>query len=84
MADGEPFGFDLGQFVGVEAHFEGRGCRRSPYCILSDPSEVPRFDLLVRAVPEGPLSLYLARLQPGDEVVFRGPTGRSMVARQAD
>ena len=84
VTDGEPFRFDPGQFVGVEAEFAGRGFRRSPYCILSDPSEAPRFDLLVRAVSDGPLSLHLARLRPGDDVVFRGPTGRSMVPRHAD
>jgi NAD(P)H-flavin reductase len=81
VVDGEPFDFLPGQFVGIEAHFDGRGFRRSPYCILSDPADAPRFDLLVRKVPEGPLSLYLARLQPGDEVAFRGPTGRSMIPR---
>ena len=84
VADGDSFRFDPGQFVGIEAEFPGRGFRRSPYCILSDPAEAPRFDLLVRAVPEGPLSLYLAALRPGDEVVFRGPTGRSMVPRHDD
>ncbi|HEX3623312.1 MAG TPA: FAD-dependent oxidoreductase, partial [Acidimicrobiales bacterium] len=84
IADNQPFEFLPGQFVGIEAHFEGRGFRRSPYCILSDPADAPRFQLLVRAVAEGPLSLYLANLEPGDEVVFRGPTGRSMVPRQSD
>jgi ferredoxin-NADP reductase len=84
VADGEPFQFDPGQFVGIEAEFPGRGFRRSPYCILSDPAEAPRFDLLVREVPDGPLSLYLAGLAVGDEVVFRGPTGRSMVPRFDD
>ena len=84
VADGEPFEFLPGQFVGIEAHFEGRGYRRSPYFILSDPANAPRFDLLVRVVPDGPLSLYLADLKPGDEVLFRGPTGRSMVPRFDD
>jgi ferredoxin-NADP reductase len=84
VADGQPFEFSPGQFVGIEAHFEGRGFRRSPYCILSAPADAPRFDLLVRAVPQGPLSLYLAGLRPGDEVAFRGPTGRSMVPRHPD
>jgi ferredoxin-NADP reductase len=84
VADGQPFEFLPGQFVGIEAHFEGRGFRRSPYCILSAPADAPHFDLLVRAVPQGPLSLYLAGLRPGDEVAFRGPTGRSMVPRHAD
>ena len=84
VVDGEPFEFLPGQFVGIEAHFEGRGYRRSPYCILSEPARAPHFDLLVRAVPEGPLSLYLAALQVGDEVLFRGPTGRSMIPRFDD
>ncbi len=84
VVDGEPFEFVPGQFVGIEAQFEGRGFRRSPYCILSAPEEAPFFDLMVRAIPEGPLSLYLADLQPGDEVLFRGPTGRPMEPRFAD
>ncbi|MGH9264545.1 MAG: ferredoxin--NADP reductase [Acidimicrobiales bacterium] len=84
VVDGDPFEFLPGHFVGVEAHFPGKGFRRSPYCILSDPSDAPRFDLLVREVPDGPLSLYLAALRPGDEVVFRGPTGRSMIPRNDD
>jgi len=84
VVDDQPFDFAPGQFVGVEADFGARGFRRSPYCLLSDPSDAPRFDLLVRAVPQGPMSLYLAGLQPGDEVAFRGPTGRSMVPRSAD
>jgi len=84
VADGEPFDFLPGQFVGLEASFDGHGFRRSPYCILSDPGLSPQFDLLVRAVPAGPLSLYLADRRPGDEVLFRGPTGRSMVPRDDD
>ena len=79
VVDDGPFRFDPGQFVGIEAHFEGLGYRRSPYCILSAPRRERVFDLLVRVVPEGPLSGYLASMRPGDEVAFRGPTGRSMV-----
>ena len=41
VVDGAPFHFDPGQFVGIEAHFEGRGYRRSPYYILSDPGDAP-------------------------------------------
>jgi NAD(P)H-flavin reductase len=84
VADGSPFHFDPGQFVGIEAHFEGLGYRRSPYCILSAPTDEPVFDLLIRVVPEGPLSQRLASLRPGDEVAFRGPTGRSMVPPDDD
>jgi len=79
VVDGAPFHFEPGQFVGIEAHFKGLGYRRSPYCILSAPSDEPVFDLLVRVVPQGPLSQHLATLGVGDEVAFRGPTGRSMV-----
>jgi ferredoxin-NADP reductase len=84
VIDGAPFRFDPGQFVGIEAHFEGLGYRRSPYCILSAPSDEPVFELLVRVVPQGPLSQHLASLRPGDEVAFRGPTGRSMVPHDGD
>ena len=84
VVDGLPFRFDPGQFVGIEAHFEGLGFRRSPYCILSAPADEPVFDLLVRVVPQGPLSQHLATLRPGDEVAFRGPTGRSMVPHDGD
>ena len=84
VVDGEPFEFAPGQFVGIEVHFEGRGYRRSPYCILSDPADAPFFDLMIRAVPDGPLSLYLSELEPGDEVLFRGPTGRPMAPRFND
>lgn len=84
VTDGEPFEFLPGQFVGIEAHFEGRGFRRSPYCMLSDPADAPQFDLLVRKVDDGPLSRHLAELKPGDDVLFRGPTGRSMIPRFDD
>lgn len=84
VVDGAPFHFDPGQFVGIEAHFEGLGYRRSPYCILSAPTDRPVFDLLIRVVPQGPLSQRLASLRPGDEVAFRGPTGRSMVPPDDD
>ena len=30
VADGDPFEFDPGQFVGIEAEFPGRGFRRIP------------------------------------------------------
>jgi CDP-4-dehydro-6-deoxyglucose reductase/ferredoxin-NAD(P)+ reductase (naphthalene dioxygenase ferredoxin-specific) len=84
VVDGAPFHFDPGQFVGIEAHFEGLGYRRSPYCILSAPTNEPVFELLIRVVPQGPLSQRLASLRPGDEVAFRGPTGRSMVPPDDD
>ena len=84
VADDEPFAFQPGQMVGIEAHFEGLGYRRSPYCILSEPRPDRTFDLLIREVPDGPLAQRLVSLDVGDEVAFRGPTGRSMVPPDSD
>jgi len=63
---------------------EGLGYRRSPYCILTPPNDDGRFELLVRVVADGPMSQYLAGLRPGDEVRFRGPSGRSMAYGDPD
>lgn len=84
LHDGEPFTFSPGQFVGIEQEVKGFGYRRSPYCILSAPTDEPVFELLVRVVPDGPLSHYLGALSIGDVVAFRGPTGRSMVPPEPD
>jgi ferredoxin-NADP reductase len=85
VVDGAPFDYAPGQFVGIEHHFEGFGYRRSPYCILSSPTGEPVFDLLVRVVAAGPLSVHLGQAaRPGDEIAFRGPTGRSMLPREED
>lgn len=82
--DGQPFAHEPGQFVGMEAEVGGLGYRRSPYCILSPPRSEPIFELLVRMVDEGPLSLFLGAAEPGTVVAFRGPTGRSMVPADPD
>jgi NAD(P)H-flavin reductase len=79
VVDGGPFDFEPGNFVGIEAFDPGLGYRRSPHCILSPPSHDGRFSLLVRVVPDGPVSQFLGALLPGDEVAFRGPSGRAMV-----
>src|SRR5258708_27661142 len=56
VKDAEPFRFLPGQFVGIQAYLGELGYRRSPYCILSPPHEGKRVELLIRIVPEGPLS----------------------------
>ena len=84
VTDGERFAFEPGNFVGIECHVEGLGYRRSPYCIVSPPSDDGRFELLVRVVPQGPMSQYLDALVAGDEVAFRGPVGRSMAYGDPD
>jgi NAD(P)H-flavin reductase len=81
VTDNQPFDFRPGQFVGIQADVPGFGKRRSPYCIVSPPNPDRTFQLLVRLVPEGPLSIYLASLGIGDTIAFRGPSGRSMAPK---
>lgn len=81
VVDGQPFTLKPGQFVGIQALVADLGYRKSPYCVLSPPSDDGTFELLVRVVPDGPLSCYLSSLSEGDEINFRGPTGRSMVPK---
>ena len=84
VVDTQPFAFTPGQFVGIQAEVPKFGVRKSPYCIVSPPNDERTFQLLVRLVPEGPLSYYLASLEVGDVIAFRGPTGRSMVPKEPD
>ena len=84
VTDGGAFAFLPGQFVGIQAYLGTLGYRRSPYCILSPPRDDQTFELLVRIVPEGPLSRYLTSLRPGDVISFRGPTGRTMIPKEPD
>lgn len=78
----EPFLFLPGYFVGIRADVPDAGVRRSPYCIVSPPNDEGTFRLLIRLVPEGPLSIYLASLGVGDRITFRGPSGRSMLPKE--
>lgn len=84
VVDDQPFDHEPGQFVGVEIAIDGLGYARSPYCILSPPSDDGRFELVVRVVRNGPVSRYLGSCLVGEEIAFRGPTGRSMVPRDED
>src|SRR5437588_3426835 len=81
VTDDQPFDFRPGQFIGIQADVAGFGVRRSPYCIVTAPNPERTFKLLVRLVPEGPLSYYLGSLDIGEVIAFRGPSGRSMVPR---
>jgi ferredoxin-NADP reductase len=82
VVDEQPFTYNPGQFIGFRLHFPGIGWRKTPYCIVSPPTPERTFQLLVRLVPEGPLSIYLASLKIGDVIAFRGPTGRSMIPKR--
>lgn len=84
VTDGKPFDFVPGNFLRVERHDPERGYHRGTYCIASTPTEYHRFDLLVRVVSNTGMSGHLASLRLGDEIAFRGPTGRSMLRHAAD
>ena len=84
VTDDEPFDFSPGEWIALEEQVPGIGLRRSLYCIFSPPRPDRRFDLLLRVLPDGPLSKYLAGLGPGDEIHFRGPLGRSMLPSEGD
>ncbi len=82
VVDEHPFSYRPGYFVGIRTDIPEVGPRRSPYCILSPPDASRTFQLLVRLVPEGPVSIYLSDLSAGDEITFRGPSGRSMIPKE--
>ncbi|HEX2274323.1 MAG TPA: FAD-binding oxidoreductase [Acidimicrobiales bacterium] len=84
VVDNGAFSFVPGQFIGIQADVPGYGWRRTPYCIVSPPNGERTFQLLIRLVPQGPLSYYLGRLRPGDVIAFRGPLGRCMVPKTSD
>ncbi len=84
VVDDEPFDAVPGYFVGIRADLGGLGVRRSPYCLSSPPNDERTFRLLVRRVPDGPVSVFLADLAAGDVIEFRGPSGRSMVPKAPD
>lgn len=84
VLDNQPFSFKPGQFVAIDFDHPDLGYRRSPYCLYGASSDQSRFELLVRVVPQGPVSIFLTTLEVGDVVSFRGPSGHSMVPREPD
>ncbi|MGQ0744107.1 MAG: ferredoxin--NADP reductase [Acidimicrobiales bacterium] len=80
VVDDEVFEYEPGRFIGISAVVDGIR-RRTPYCLASPNRPDGTFALLVRLVPDGPLSRYLGALGPGDRISFRGPLGRSMLPR---
>lgn len=84
VIDGDIWDQLPGQFVGIETEVEGAGYARSPYCILSPPRDDRRFELVVRIVRDGPVSRYLGSLKVGEEIAFRGPTGRTFLPKDRD
>lgn len=68
-------GLPIGQHVAIRAVIDGVTVSRS-YTPVSNNLDRGRLELVVKCYPDGVLSgKYLANLQVGDEVEFRGPKG---------
>ena len=84
VTDDEQFGFAPGQFVAIDQEHPTLGYRRSPYCLYGASVVDRTFELLVRIVPQGPVSIFLGQLEIGDLVSFRGPSGHSMIPKEPE
>ena len=69
LARPEGFTFRAGQHIRLRS----QGLERD-YSLTSGPEDTP-LALLVRHVPEGALTPFLASLGPGSEIAFSGPRG---------
>ncbi|KAF4949072.1 hypothetical protein FGADI_9146 [Fusarium gaditjirri] len=68
-------GLPIGQHVTIKADVDGESVARS-YTPVSNNSDLGVLELVIKAYPDGKLtSKYLATLEVGDEVLFRGPKG---------
>ncbi|KAF9877432.1 hypothetical protein CkaCkLH20_05132 [Colletotrichum karsti] len=68
-------GLPIGQHVAIKAEIDGKSVSRS-YTPTSNNSDLGRLELVIRTYPDGLLTgKYLANVEVGDEVLFRGPKG---------
>ncbi|GJC80791.1 cytochrome B5 [Colletotrichum tofieldiae] len=68
-------GLPIGQHVSIKAEIDGKSVSRS-YTPTSNNSDLGKLELVIRCYPDGLLTgKYLANLEVGDEVLFRGPKG---------
>ncbi|KAF5560703.1 NADH cytb-reductase [Fusarium napiforme] len=68
-------GLPIGQHVTIKADIDEESVARS-YTPVSNNSDLGVLELVIKAYPDGKLtSKYLAKLEVGDEVLFRGPKG---------
>ncbi|KAE8147146.1 hypothetical protein BDV25DRAFT_169379 [Aspergillus avenaceus] len=68
-------GLPIGQHVAIKALVNGTQVSRS-YTPISNNLDTGRIELIIKCYPDGLLTgTYLANLQIGDSVLFRGPKG---------
>jgi cytochrome-b5 reductase len=67
-------GLPIGQHVTIKGEVDGESVARS-YTPVSNNSDRGVLELVIKTYPGGKISNYLAGLEPGEEVLFRGPKG---------
>ncbi|KAH6645119.1 oxidoreductase NAD-binding domain-containing protein [Truncatella angustata] len=71
----EILGLPIGQHVSIAAQIDGKTVQRS-YTPVSNNADKGILELVIKCYPDGQLTgRYLANLEVGDEVRFRGPKG---------
>lgn len=74
-------GLPIGQHVAISANVNGESVTRS-YTPVSNNSDKGKLELVVKVYPDGKLTNgFLAQLEVGDEVQFRGPKGAMRYSR---
>ncbi|CAK96725.1 uncharacterized protein An08g09460 [Aspergillus niger] len=72
---GDVVGLPIGQHVAIKATVNGQSVSRS-YTPTSNNLDLGRLELVIKCYPDGLLTgQYLANLEVGDKVLFRGPKG---------
>ncbi|PYH35108.1 putative cytochrome b5 reductase [Aspergillus neoniger CBS 115656] len=72
---GDVVGLPIGQHVAIKATVNGQSVSRS-YTPTSNNLDLGRLELVIKCYPDGLLTgQYLANLNVGDQVLFRGPKG---------
>lgn len=67
-------GLPIGQHVTIKGDVAGESVARS-YTPVSNNSDRGVLELVIKVYENGKLTGYMANLEPGDEVLFRGPKG---------
>lgn len=74
-------GLPIGQHVAIKATIDGQSVTRS-YTPTSNNLDLGRLELVIKCYPDGLLTgQYLANLNVGDRVLFRGPKGAMRYSR---
>ncbi|KAH0427783.1 hypothetical protein CcaCcLH18_09489 [Colletotrichum camelliae] len=74
-------GLPIGQHVAIKAEIDGKSVSRS-YTPTSNNADLGRLELVIRCYPDGLLTgKYLANVEVGEEVLFRGPKGAMRYSR---